>query len=974
MSDMNTPIDGRRAAAGAMMTSTALGGSRLSRSLMLLAAGAALSTSGHAFAQQAAEVEQGEDIIVTGSQIARTGFDTPTPVTVVSVADFERVSAPNIADALNQLPALKPSVTPSATTNLSKLAGANYLDLRGLGYLRTLTLIDGKRYVPSSPEGVVNINIIPQAVIGSVEVVTGGASAAYGSDAVAGVVNFRLDHKLQGVRGSAQYGLSDFGDRKNYLGSIAYGTKFGDGRGHLLVGAEIAESKGIKRVSSRPWSNHSVINNPAYTLTNNEPAYILVDDARLSESAYGGVINSVAGGNPAGLIGTEFLAGGQTRRFDYGTLQAGGTQNGGTGVAATGDLVLEQPYKRWAAFGATEFEFSPLATAYGSFSYGHSKMRGDSIIGNDQITIQRDNVFIPASVRSILTANPGVTSFTMGRTLNDYGRGYFDQKAWAWQAIAGLRGNLSDTWSYDLSYAHGKSRNKTVFAGTRITQAWRDAVDAIDNPNTPGVVDPICRSTLTNPGNGCLPLNLFGAIAPGEQSAAIAKILAPSLRDWHQVQQSADLIVRGSPFELPAGPLSIAAGVHWRKFTTDVRSDPLSSSRTPTGGTFLRVGNTLPFKGEEVVKEGFAEVLAPIFVDSSLGKRLELDLAGRITDYKTSGQVETWKIGVNYEVNDVVRFRATRSRDIRAPNLQELFAKGQTLVFTVSDRARQVPNLNGVVGPDNYTATTTSGGNPGLKPEKADTFTAGLVLSPAPRMRISLDYYNIKINGAISTLGTGAILDQCFNGNNALCSLISRESSTNGLSPGRITNILLAPANIQGIKTQGVDFEAAYSFPFANGTLGIRQLATYVDQLDLIGSQGEITELAGTTAQVAIDGPSGTSRIRTSTVLDFSTDAFRVSATGRYVSGGRVTRDIDSDKPLVPISDPIRVKGRFYLDLGAEVTVFRPGEDGKVAVFGSILNAFNKMPPITGYDEYAAPRQLFDVVGRQFTAGVRFNF
>jgi outer membrane receptor protein involved in Fe transport len=279
-----------------------------------------------------------------------------------------------------------------------------------------------------------------------------------------------------------------------------------------------------------------------------------------------------------------------------------------------------------------------------------------------------------------------------------------------------------------------------------------------------------------------------------------------------------------------------------------------------------------------------------------------------------------------------------------------------------------------VIAPDSYTAATISGGNPNLKPERADTFTAGIVLSPAPRLRASLDYYNIKIDGAISTLGSGAILDQCLNGNATICSLITREATTNGTSPGRITNIRLAPANVAGINTEGLDFEAAYSFPLANGTFAIRQLATYLMKLDLIGSQGDVTKLAGNMAQVAIDGPSGTSRLRTSTILEFNNDAFRVSATGRFVGGGLVTRDIDSDKPEVPITTPNKINGRFYLDLAGEVTVYRPGGDGRVAVFGAILNAFNKMPPITGYDEYAAPRQLFDVIGRQYTAGVRFNF
>lgn len=902
-----------------------------------------------------------EDIVVTGSQIARSGFDTPTPVTVFGVADFERVAAPNIADALNQLPALKASATPSSSTNLSKIAGANYMDLRGLTYLRTLTLLDGKRYMPASPEGVINVNTIPQAAISSVEVVTGGASAVYGSDAVAGVVNFKLDDKLQGLRSNAQFGISDYGDRENYLASLAAGTKFAGGRGHVLFGAEYAKSKGVPRVGSRPWGSSTVINNPAYTTTNDEPMYILVDDARTSNSSYGGVINSAAGpGGTALLRGIRFLGNGQVGPFDYGTLTTTTTQQGGSGVNNTQDLVLEQPYERWALLGRAEYEFSSSFTVYGRMSYAASNMIGDSIIGNDQITIQRDNVFIPTPVRTILNANPGVTSFVMGRSLDDYARGYFDQDVWNWQAIGGVKGNIINSWNYDLSYSYGKSRNKTVFMDSRITQGWLRAVDAIDNPATPGVVDPICRSTIANPGNGCIPLNLFGVIQPGEQQAAIDSILGPSIRDWHQRQQTLDFLVRGNLLSLPAGSMAFAGGIHWRKFTSTTTSDPLSASR-PNGSTVFRVGNTIPFSGTEDVVEAFAEVLVPILADLPFAEQLDLSLAGRITDYKTSGQVETWKVGVNYAITDSIRLRATRSRDIRAPNIQEMFAAGQTLIYGINDAVRS----------ETYNVSATQSGNPYLKPEKANTFTAGMVISPLPQLRFSIDYYDIEIDGAIAALTAQQIATLCFEGDPATCQLITREPVTEGVSPGRITGMRLAPVNFQSIETKGIDFEAAYNFPLWNGTFDIRGLATYVKQLDLVGVGGAVTKLAGNMAQPLIDGVNGTPHWRGQAVLGFSTDAYRANVTGRYVGGGLVTRDFVATKPDVPITDPINAASRFYIDLSGEVGLFSFGSEGKVSLYGSVLNLLNTDPPVTGYDGYGAPRQLFDLIGRQFNIGVR---
>jgi outer membrane receptor protein involved in Fe transport len=922
-----------------------------------------------ALAQTASSAEgvgspQPEDIIVTGSQIARSGFDTATPVTVVGIADFQRVATPNIADTLNQLPALKASATPQSSTNLSKIAGGNFLDLRGLTYLRTLVLVDGKRFMPGSPEGVINVNNIPQAAIGSVEVVTGGASAVYGSDAVAGVVNFKLDDQLDGVRSNAQFGISDYGDRENWLFSAAIGKKFADGRGHVLVAGDYGKSGGVPRVGSRPWGNQTLIANPAFTSTNAEPQGILVPDGRTSNTSPGGVINSAVGPNGTALLrGINFLDNGQIGQFDYGTLTTATSQKGGSGINNTEDLVLEQPYERWSGLVSASYEFSDEFTVYGRFSYSGSSLIGDSIIGADQIAIQRDNVFIPAPVRTILNANPGITSFTMGRTLNDYARGFFDQDVWNWQAYVGVRGKIIGSWSYDLSASYGKSENKTIFADTRITARWRNAVDAIDNPATPGVVDPICRSTLTNPSNGCIPLNLFGPIAEGQQANAIADILGPSLRVWNQTQKTIDFVVRGDLFELPAGAVAAAGGVHWRSFDSDTTSDPLSASR-PGGATVFRVGNTIPFFGSEDVWEAFGEVLVPILSDMPFAEQLDVSLAARLTDYRTSGQVTTWKIGGNYAITPEVRLRATRSRDIRAPNLQELFAAGQTLIFNINDPVRN----------EIYLVSTTQGGNPNLVPEEADTFTAGIVLAPLPSLRLSVDYYDIRVDGVIAALSAQQIINSCNAGDPGVCDLITREASTAGTSPGRVTGILLAPANFQRVKTRGIDFEAAYNFPLWNGTADIRLLANYLMDLELTGAQGAITNLAGSVAQPFIDGLNGTPDWRGQAVLGWSDERFRFNLTGRYVGGGVVTRDFVPTKPDVPITDPIKVNGRFYLDLSAEAGLFDVGDSGRLSVYGTILNAFNTQGPITGYDGYGAPRHLFDVIGRQYTIGVRFSY
>ena len=892
-----------------------------------------------AYAQApAASAADAEDIIVTGSQISRAGFVSPTPITSVDRADIERVGAINIADAINQLPQLKPSVTPSSVGNLSKLAGGNYLDLRGLGYLRTLTLIDGKRYVPSTPEGAINTNLIPQSVIAGVDVVTGGASAAYGSDAVSGVVNLKIDNKLQGLRGTVQGGISNHDDNKNYLASAAYGTSFADGRGHILVGAEYARNKGITDATKRKWAgNKSLIVNPLNATDPTAPLLIKANDAKASYASEGGLINSGV------LKGTKFDIGGGTSPFKYGAnLTDDNTMDGGDGDPLASLYVLVTPTKRYAGYAGATYDITSGITAYASFNYAHSSFDERSIPADDTFTIAADNAFLPASVKTAL-AIAGEPGFALGRGSEDYGVGRIVQRAHSWQAITGIKGSLGGSWSFDASYGFGKTRTLTLFTGDVIKANRTRAIDAVAGPG--GTV--ICRSTIANPTNGCVPLNLFGEGSPSQ--AAIDYITGISVRDWRQKQQVGDITVRGEPFSLWAGPISIAVGAQYRRLDVDVISDPISA--TPNVSLF-RVGNVKPYSAEEVVKEGFAEVVIPLAKDQSWVKNLDLDLAGRVTHYKTSGTVETWKAGLNYTVDDSIRFRATRSRDIRAPNINELFAAGQTLIGGITD----------TVTSSIYSVSQSTGGNPFLKPEKADTFTGGVVLTPgfAPRLSLSVDYYDIKVKGAIASLSAQTIVNRCIAGDAASCLLTPRGAD------GKVSTILLAPLNFQKILTSGIDVEAAYRVPLSNGaSIDLHGMVNYLIKLNLVGQAGDITKFGGNTDQPALDGPGGTPHWKTNATIGYSTDAFRLGLTGRYVGGGVVTRDD------ISLADN-RVKGRFYTDISGEVTLWKTGNGGKVVLFGVILNALDKDPPFTGY-EFQTARQLYDVIGRQYTAGLRVN-
>ena len=946
-------------------------GSVARRSRFVLLASVFAAAAAPVFAQTAPaeELAEPQDIVITGSLVERSGFDTPTPVTVIGMDAIERVAAPSIADVINQMPSVRPSLTPSSAVNAggNTQTGGNFLDLRGLGYARTMVLLDGRRYVPTNPTGAVSINNIPQSLIDRVDIVTGGASAAYGADAVAGVVNLRINSKMQGVRATLQGGMAEEGDYRQILASVAAGTKVTE-RLHLVVGGEFSDNNGIGRLFDRDWSacGPGLLANPNVGGVNGagtpeQPRFLLQKcGVRSSNVTYAGVISGATftPGNgaaitnivnlPSYLKGIQFSNDGQAIPYNFGTQVTSGSMLGGDGLNGVGEQVGATPITRYSGFGRLTWEVGSNFELFTEVSYHKFNSEQDNIPSSFQYALRSDYVFLPAALRQTMVNN-NVATITVGKNNLDHSRVRTTFDTDTFQTAVGLSGEFAPGWKVDAYYGYGRNYTQNRGRNVRVTGNYTLALDAIDDPRTPGIVDPICRSTITNPGNGCVPLDILGIVNPNDPALLYVNGQTRFTSDIRQNTIAAT--VRGKPFSTWAGPVAFAVGAEYRDQDLAVDYD-VRSQTTAFGAA------SLPYSGQVHVKEAFGEVMIPLLKDSPMGKRLSLDLAGRITDYSTSGTVETWKAGLDYSLSDTIRFRATRSRDIRAPSLAELFQRSGSSNLNVTDFD---PRFLG----QSYLITALTAGNPNLKPEIADTFTGGTVLTPTaiPGLRLSVDYYDIQIKDAIIQITPAATVQQCFTVNTAACAFITRGSD------GRIASVFSGPVNLASAMTRGVDVELQYSLPVGADRITLQTLVNYLIKTELDDGITK-TRLDNSMAQSTVAALGGNPRWKANFNASYVAEDFRLSGTARYVGGGYIDRTMTA-KDL----DKLTVKGRVYFDLSGELTLFKPkGEGSKVALFAAVQNLLDTDPPITGAGGYGTTRGLFDTIGRQFIGGVRLNF
>lgn len=937
-------------------------------------------------------------VIITGTRLAVKGFDAPTPTKVLTSLQIEERGSTNIGSFLNEIPAFRPSQNVETNTQTSTAAGQTYADLRALGNIRTLVLVDGRRFVPSAATGQVDLNLIPTSMVERIEVVTGGASAAYGSDAISGVVNIIVNKKLEGFKGDISGGISTYGDDWTQRISLAYGSDVQNGRGHIVIGGDYVKSDGVSGFDQRDWG---VRDDETVAFGSNRPAGTAsrgwFSGVSYTNSTLGGIINgscNTVGCRPASLAlnsplrGYQFLPGGQMAPFDYGNdlLNSGSaydnTAPDGSPTRIGHQLVL--PLSRFVAMTHFDYDITNNVSFFleGNYARSGSHFNGPATrdTNTSNIVIQRDNAFLPASTAALMDAN-GVKAISLGRHSVTYDQTFPDNFNTTTRLVAGLKGDLGSGWSWDGYYEYGRNEFDYNLSPVRINRNFAYAVDAVEYNGVPTCRALVPGSSTYDPGPaaGCLPLNLFGVGAP--DPAAVNYITATEFQTVVTTQQVGALNLRGNLFDTWAGPVAVAIGGEIRRDSADSVVDGLSASH------LFNFGNPQAFSGAFTTKEGYLEALVPLAKDVPFAKSLDLNGAIRFTDYSISGGVTTWKLGATWEPIGGLKFRGTLSRDIRAPNASELFQNSQGN----STLANSLPGVhNGQTAA--YTVLTLP--SPSLQPEKADTRTFGVVLSPSaiPGLNISVDYYHINVKGAISSYGAQLILDNCANELNTgpagyFCSFVNRASDN------QINSVSVQLVNLASIKTDGVDFDMNYRKRLGGGVLTGRVFGSYVAHLitddglgnpvvynsaGILQSKGSVIDRAGQDGGFTSGTNTGSTSVphwQVNGSLNYSMNRWSTNFEGRWIEGGTVDNSFVSpgDKGYDP-SSPIsainnHVNGRFYLNWSGSYDLINQGTK-KLQAYLVVNNVFNKDPPFPTTQVSG----LFDRIGRYFQFGIRFNY
>lgn len=911
--------------------------------------------------EPAPDDELGE-VIVTGTRIARPGFEAPTPLTTMSTEELARKAPGALADGLNQLPQFMNSI--STTARSTGTGGAqntgNYLNMRALGTNRVLVLQDGQRMATSGNNGGVDVSLIPSMLIQNVDVVTGGASAVYGSDAVSGVVNFVIDKRMEGLRVVAQSGTGtgDVSELDSYRFGAAGGMSFLGDRLHVVASAETYHTDPLERAYFPIMAEGWTVNGTGATAAN---PFRNISGTRSLTLTTGGIVTT------GPFAGQQFDPSGNLVPFNRGTP----TTIAGVTIGGDGGYFSQEKGKGTTGSSQTmnqffirpEYEFSGNIVGFVSVGYNSSNYEANPGGGFiRQIRFFNDNAFLTDAQRTALGATP---SFDMGRIFTEGPQHLTIQESDSLVMNAGLSGRFGETFTWNVGIGHTE---------TEFTSSQRDiefskfyaSMDAVRD--SAGNI--VCRVLLDpNPDiraryQGCAPANAFGE---GHVSAeAYDYFWGTSSWSTTNEMDSIQASVSGDLFEMPAGPLSFAAGAEYREVSlvqTSNANPAIAIDYTglrgvlPTQLAKFRLTNNGVADGSQDVAEVFAEVNVPVLKDSALGS-LELSGAARLTDYSTSGEVTTWKLGALFDPVESVRFRATISQDIRAPSLFELFAAQQNASQSFSDP------LTG----RNISVQLISGGNPDLVPEEARTFTGGVVLKPtfAPGLSFSADYFDIDITGAIAAPFTAQqILDNCAQSGytSPVCALTRRAPAPDNT----LQAILLFSDNLASQVVRGIDFEAAYGFEMGKGRTNIRAIWTRMLDFDQTNAEGQATRhLVGTADNALLPLPESKGLVE----FNYTGDKLKAGIQARYIGS--------FDRSHVQFYEKNRVPSVTYADLNFSYG-FESGS-ALFELFGVVNNLFDKEPPLTPAVQTAPGLNppyyvnTYDLIGRTVTVGMRLKF
>jgi len=971
---------------------------------------ALFSLESTAYAQ--APTAQVEEIVVTGSRTVRDGSRTPTPITVVSAEDLQSLSARNIVEGLQALPSLAGT---SSTNTTRATAAQNYvgsfLNLRGLGAGRTLTLLDGRRLSPSGTDGAADFNVIPQDLIERIDIITGGASAAYGSDAVAGVVNVILDTDFTGVKGVIQGGISDRGDVGNYRFSLSGGNRYMDDRLHVLASYTNNRSNALDSFLDRDW-----VRAPSHygdgRLTSTVPVSQTpnVDGQGILRAMYpGGVIpwasQSAAVRTAFGLslltespAGSGQTVGGQYYKFlpdgsggvvgspyNVGTLNSSSFQIGGDGVYTVASIaaLLEQQ----TLFGRATYDVTDNFQVFAEISAADIHNRW--YLADNQVqlnthtaagtayTIFQGNPYLPADAAARLASTPLVAAgsgcnngptpsrcFRMTSPIIPRIQGDIESKYLNF--TTGFSATIFGDYRLSGYWQQGKNDNDLITVNNQWYERLYAAADAVIDPATNR---PTCNILLTGTAEqkarfaGCVPSNLFGfgSLSP----EATAWLETDPKTTWILKQEVFALDFAGEPFQLPAGPLGFALGVEHRTVSADLIGNPEAEGEITGSGIrgfpislvgrtgVYRNTNQPSYAGSVSVNEAYTELNLPLLEGMTLAEELSLNAAFRYTDYSLSGPVNTWKVGLSYKPVESLRFRGTISRDIRQPAPSELFQGSAGGGETIDDLL--VP-ANG-----QYAARVVRGGNPDLVPEKADTYTVGIVFQPTflPGFTASVDYYDISIEDAIQSSRGQIVILTCFQGVQSSCAKINRDAN------GFIQTIDAPFLNLATFNVNGTDFELSYrrSFDSIPGRFSVRSLVSYLGKKEIAAPGAPTIDYAGESAR------SPSPRLRALTTFGYENGPVGLSVQHRYIGKGKadilLREGIDIDNNTI--------KANTVYDLNAS---YKFGRDLEQEAFLTINNVLDQAPPPGSSELFGGVtrKDLYEAIGRSYVTGLRFRF
>ena len=976
--------DARRSVMKALLASASL----LSMTASLAPAMAQSASGG----QTQPQAEIAETVIITGTRIQATGFTAPTPTTIIGTEQIEKNAQPNIFTTIAQLPSLQGSsgTTVNTFSTSSGQQGLSSFSLRGLGTIRTLTLLDGQRVVGANVTGVPDISLFPQLLVQRVDVVTGGASASYGSDAVGGVVNFITDKHFTGFKANVQGGLTTYGDDAQYLLQAAWGDSFLSNRLHVEASGEYDHEDGIpaggfgeNAPNGRNWYRATTLIDRGAGVNDGGPRYLYRDHAQAyAYSKYGLISKGPLQGTAFDVNGTPFPfvygsngvpvknANGDVTGC-YGGFCVGGDRSGAVGIGAS----LLSGLKRLDGYTRIGFDLNPDNEIYVSVNWARVTSNNQPNPGaqKSNLTIQCSNPFVPAAVVAACGAN-NITSFNYGTDNAMLPNIHVNTVRGQFRSVLGADGKLDvagTNWRYDAYYEHGEEVTWIRVHNMLLNSRYNAAINATT------INGQIVCADATARANGCQPLDIIGAPTPSPSALAYLQPASGPFQHTHQTQDVVSLNLNGEPLSLWAGPVSVAFGGEYRREYYRVEADPYgngSANGTPynaaypadpllsANGSNWYAGNYHNGHGVYDVKEAYTEANLPLIDTPELGKA-NLNVAGRWTDYSTSGVVWTWKIGGTWDTPlDGVRFRAVTSNDVRAPNLSELFAAPTTTT---------VPSFTNPFNNTKLTIFQNTIGNVALKPEIARNAEMGIVLSQpewAPGFSASLDYYRIKLTKGISSLTADQIVNFCYGGITQTCSAFD----LNAAQP----YVNVQQFNLASIFTEGFDIEASYQFGLEDlgvpGRFTAHGLATNVSSFVTDpGIPNTVpTQSAGTNS-------GNTPHWKLLMIESWDTEKFGITLQQRWFSDGVIGRqyiECTTGCPATTTNNPTidrnHMAGALYIDVGGTYSI----TDFATAYF-KIDNLFDRDPAPspqtnTGLDTNPA---LYDVAGRMYRIGVRFS-